>query len=290
MSILDRIITGSSDKVANCAIGLGNSEYHNNKILYATIKFLNQFKKNEFLKIYLFGEKEYTNLISENSSYSKHREKIELVDSENPTKTGFDYLSDFKVNCIIRGSLSSSRFLEQVKETFEIQKVHRLALLETHSGSQFFYGPVGIDECKDLSSKLDFVNLALDQIKSFGLTPNVSILSGGREGDLGRNTRVDQTIKEAKEVVKHFQEMYPEILISHDEILIENAIDNNVNLIIAPDGISGNLIYRTLVHLGAGKAYGAIYMGLNKILVDTSRVGNLNEIYGALLLAYSLIE
>jgi predicted methyltransferase MtxX (methanogen marker protein 4) len=84
--------------------------------------------------------------------------------------------------------------------------------------------------------------------------------------------------------------MYPEILISHDEILIENAIDNNVNLIIAPDGISGNLIYRTLVHLGAGKAYGAIYMGLNKILVDTSRVGNLNEIYGALLLAYSLIE
>ncbi|MBD3213405.1 MAG: methanogenesis marker protein Mmp4/MtxX [Candidatus Lokiarchaeota archaeon] len=290
MSILDRIITGSSDKVANCAIGLGNSEYHNNKILYATIKFLNQFKKNEFLKIYLFGEKEYTNLISENSSYSKHREKIELVDSENPTKTVFDYLSDFKVNCIIRGSLSSSRFLEQVKETFEIQKVHRLALLETHSGSQFFYGPVGIDECKDLSSKLDFVNLALDQIKSFGLTPNVSILSGGREGDLGRNARVDQTIKEAKEVVKHFQEMYPEILISHDEILIENAIDNNVNLIIAPDGISGNLIYRTLVHLGAGKAYGAIYMGLNKILVDTSRVGNLNEIYGALLLAYSLIE
>jgi putative methanogen marker protein 4 len=290
MSILDKIVMGSSDKVANCAIGLGNSEYHNNKILYATIKFLSQFKQNEFLKIYLFGEKEYTDLISENSSYTKHRQKIELVDSENPPKTIFEYLSDFKVNCIIRGSLGSSQFLEQAKEVFEIQKIHRLALLETHSGSQFFYGPVGIDECKDLSSKLDFVNLALDQIKSFGLNPNVSILSGGRQGDLGRNARVDQTIKEAKEAVKHFQEMYPDILISHDEILIENAVDNNANLIIAPDGISGNLIYRTLVHLGAGKAYGAIYMGLNKILVDTSRVGNLNEIYGALLLAYSLIE
>ncbi|MFX1345221.1 MAG: phosphotransacetylase, partial [Promethearchaeota archaeon] len=60
------------------------------------------------------------------------------------------------------------------------------------------------------------------------------------------------------------------------------------NIIIAPDGISGNLIYRTLVHLGGGKAYGAIYMNLEKVIIDTSRVGELSEIQGALLLALSL--
>ena len=81
---------------------------------------------------------------------------------------------------------------------------------------------------------------------------------------------------------------YPNIHITHDEILIENAIANKSNLIIAPDGISGNLIYRTLVHLGGGKAYGAIYMGLEKIIIDTSRVGGLSEIQGALILALAL--
>jgi len=290
MSILNRIISGPSDKVVNIGIGLGDSEYHNNKILYATIKFLNQFENNEFIKILLFGKREYTDLILGNSSYGKNKDRIKLVESEDPPRELFEFLTEYKINSIIRGSISSSIFLNLVKEIFEVQKIHRLALLETYSGHQFFYGPVGIDECKDLSSKLDFVNLAIDQLKSLGLSPQVSILSGGREGDIGRDSHVDQTIREAKEVVNHFREMYPGVAISHDEILIENAIENNANLIIAPNGISGNLIYRTLVHLGAGKAYGAIYMGLNRILIDTSRVGNLNEIYGALMLAYSLEE
>jgi len=48
------------------------------------------------------------------------------------------------------------------------------------------------------------------------------------------------------------------------------------------------LIYRTLVHLGGGKAYGAIYMGLKKNIIDTSRVGEISEIQGALLLALAL--
>ena len=84
------------------------------------------------------------------------------------------------------------------------------------------------------------------------------------------------------------KEKYVNITITHDEILIEKAIENKSNLIIAPDGISGNLIYRTLVHLGGGKAYGAIYMGLKHTIIDTSRVGDISEIHGALLLALAL--
>ena len=62
------------------------------------------------------------------------------------------------------------------------------------------------------------------------------------------------------------------------------------NLIIAPNGVSGNLIYRTLVHLGGGKAYGAIYMGLNYPIIDTSRVGKISEIEGALILTLAKIK
>ena len=120
------------------------------------------------------------------------------------------------------------------------------------------------------------------------MTPKISILSGGRESDLGRDVRIDETMRDANKVVEIISKKYPGLNISHDEILIENAVNKKSNLIIAPDGISGNLIYRTLVHLGGGRAYGAIYMGLKKVIIDTSRVAELYEIKGAFLLALAL--
>ena len=160
--------------------------------------------------------------------------------------------------------------------------------METYDGFQFFYGPVGIDECKNIESKVSFVNKAIEELEALNIIPKISILSGGRLGDLGRDSQVDKSINNAKEVVALLKKQHPNLEINHDEILIENAIYNKSNVIIAPEGISGNLIYRTLVHLGGGKAYGAIYMGLDKVIIDTSRVGKPTEIYGALVLASAL--
>ena len=92
-------------------------------------------------------------------------------------------------------------------------------------------------------------------------------------------------IKEAQELVDFFKLEKPDVEIEHTEILIEKAIENKSNLILAPNGVSGNLIYRTLVHLGGGKAYGAIYMGIDYNIIDTSRVGDFSEIYGGFILA-----
>nr|HML26066.1 methyltransferase [Methanomethylovorans sp.] len=45
------------------------------------------------------------------------------------------------------------------------------------------------------------------------------------------------------------------------------------NFLIAPDGISGNLIFRTLVFLGCGDGMGAPILMDKYVFVDTSRVG-----------------
>jgi putative methanogen marker protein 4 len=288
MSLINTIIQDTDTSSAKIGIGLGDSEIQNKKILYAAIKVLNLGKERD-LQIYFFGEEEFIDRISVNSSYTKYRKSINLVTTDNPASELFNYLNTGTIQAIVRGAISSSVFLPLVKEKLNIPVINRLALLETNSGYQFFYGPVGIDECNDLRSKMNFIEAAVNQLHTLDISPKVSILSGGRLGDIGRDERVDKTINEAKEIMKLVRGIFPSINISHDEILIEKAIENNANLIIAPDGISGNLIYRTLVHLGGGKAFGAIYMGLEKILVDTSRVGALNEIYGAFLLALSLM-
>ena len=266
-------------------IGLGQSEEQNLKILKACLKFLEEFKS----KILIFGNETVINHLKNNKEYIENHEHIDLITSKEPEQEIINFLSNNMINAIVRGSLSSSKFLKKLKLELNISEVNRLALLETYDGFQFFYGPVGIDECNNIDSKILFVNKAINELQSLNIEPKISILSGGRLSDIGRDPKVDKTINIAEEVVEHIRKEHPSLEINHDEILIEKAISNKSNLIIAPDGVSGNLIYRTLVHLGGGKAYGAIYMDLNKILIDTSRVGKISELEGALLLALALV-
>ena len=272
-------------KNANIGIGLAESEEHNVKVLQASLKFLEKYNST----IFLFGDEKAIALIENQKNYKNNKNRIELVKSKTPETEIFNFLKNDIINAIVRGNFSSSKFLKNVKELFNIIDINRLALLETYHGFQFFYGPVGIDECNSIHSKINFVIKAIRQFELINVEPKISILSGGRLGDIGRDAIVDNTINIAEEVVQYLKKENPNLKINHDEILIENAINNKSNLIIAPDGISGNLIYRTLVHLGGGKAYGAIYMDLNKIVIDTSRVGEISELRGALILALALV-
>ncbi len=45
-----------------------------------------------------------------------------------------------------------------------------------------------------------------------------------------------------------------------------------IPLFLAPDGVSGNLIFRTLVLVAGGYGYGAAVL-MDKVFVDSSRVG-----------------
>jgi len=284
MNIFGIFNTKAKDKNINIGIGLGESKSHNIKILDASKMFLQDNKSI----IHLFGNKDSINQLSKSSSYNSLKSEIILVESLNPEANMLNFLMDGIINAAIRGYFSSSKFLEKLKEKSNIKDTFRLALLETYSGHQFFFGPVGIDECRDIESKISFIEKAIIQLELLDLKPKVSVLSGGRIGDVGRDDLVDKSINIAEEVVELFKQRNQKLDIHHHEILIENAIENESNLIIAPDGISGNLIYRTLVHLGGGKAYGAIYMDLDHIIIDTSRVGSKHEIYGGLLLCLAL--
>ncbi|MFX1529972.1 MAG: methanogenesis marker protein Mmp4/MtxX [Promethearchaeota archaeon] len=267
----------------NIGIGLGTSEFHNRKILTAIFNFLERYTS----QIYVFGNTESLNHIQDKIN-TKYKSNIFLIHSKLPEKSIFEFLKNNTINSVIRGSLSSNKFLENLKEQLKVEVINRLALLETVDGYQFFYGPVGIDECNNIHDKIEFLENAKKQLELLKIEPIISVLSGGRLGDIGRTNTIDTSIKIGEKTVAIMKERYPNLAINHDEILIENAIKNKSNIIIAPDGISGNLIYRTLVHLGGGKAYGAIYMNLEKVIIDTSRVGELSEIQGALLLALSL--
>lgn len=282
--ILQKFEEAAKEKKSNIGIGLGDSEYHNNKILKASLNFL----ETQNSSVFIFGKKSSVNKIREQMQISNIKLQLKFIECQEPEKSIFEYLLNKSINSIVRGSISSTKFLKNLKIYLNSREINRLALLETYNNYQFFYGPVGIDECNNLEKKIKFLELAVRELNEINIIPKISVLSGGRISDTGRDAKVDKTIQDANKIVEIMRKRFVNITITHDEILIEKAIENKSNLIIAPDGISGNLIYRTLVHLGGGKAYGAIYMGLKHTIIDTSRVGDFSEIHGALLLALAL--
>lgn len=185
-----------------------------------------------------------------------------------------------KIDCLVRGTLRSSYFLRALYKHYGIQKSYRIALLGTSQGKYFLFAPVGIDEGESLNEKAMLINYGKELLSTLHIEPKISILSGGRWDDIGRSRYVDMTIIEARNIAE-------DLGIRHHEIMIEEAIKDS-NFIVAPDGISGNLIYRTLVHLGNGTSHGALYYPLaneGTIIVDTSRAADKKEYETAIMLA-----
>lgn len=195
---------------------------------------------------------------------------LEIVGTDEPEKVMVDLLASGHVDAAVRGTARASDTLSYLKRTLGMKRLHRVALLTTADGTPFFIAPVGIDEGDDLADKMEFARLGSEHIRRFGIEPVLGVLSGGRMGDLGRNIRVDRTLADGEFIVNRLNEMG--IKAKHYTILIEEAI-KEANFILAPDGISGNLIFRTLVFLGCGDGMGAPVLMDRYVFVDTSRVG-----------------
>ncbi|MGB3907094.1 MAG: methanogenesis marker protein Mmp4/MtxX [Methanomethylovorans sp.] len=195
---------------------------------------------------------------------------LEIVGTDEPEKMMVDLLASGHVDAVVRGTARASDTLSYLKKVLKMEKLHRMALLTTADGTPFFIAPVGIDEGEELADKIEFAKLGSEHIRRFGIEPLLGIISGGRIGDLGRNSRVDRTLADGEFMANQLNNIG--IKTKHYTILIEDAI-KEANFLIAPDGISGNLIFRTLVFLGCGDGMGAPVLMDKYVFVDTSRVG-----------------
>jgi len=177
-------------------------------------------------------------------------------------------LREGRIDAAVRGNLDSAVAMKAVKDTFAVRKILRMALLQPARGPLFFFAPVGVDEGWTVEEKVELIELGRKLMMRLDVEPKVGILSGGRHGDRGRHPVVDRTLSDAEEIVRRAVEMGYDA--KDCEILIENAVEDR-NMIIAPDGISGNLIFRTLHFLGGGRALGAPILNIDRVFVDTSR-------------------
>ncbi len=276
--IYEKLVKIAKSSKSTVAIGSGQKEEY----IQRTSQAAEKATQKGIAKIIIVG-----NLEQAPKKYLKNK-KLEFQSTTNPEENLLKMLLSEEVDSVVRGSLSATNFLKQAKARFKVKKLRRIALLESSVGHQFFFAPVGIDEGKTVQEKIYFTTDGVNLLQKLDIPPKVSILSGGRTGDIGRDPDVDKTIRIAEEAVKKIKEKNITQNIKNYQILIEDAVKDKANLILAPDGISGNLIYRTLIHLGRGASYGALYTNLPKTIIDTSRVGPINEYLGAITFASAL--
>lgn len=174
------------------------------------------------------------------------------------------YIHDPEIDGVIRGSLESNIIMDLKKE---YPHIFRASILEIDN-HKFMLTPVGIDECDTIRAKKVIIEECSRIVELSGHKPKIALISGGRKQDKGRSPKIDQSIEECEQVVNDLKDQYN---IKHDYILIEEAIKDHANIIIAPDGIIGNIIFRSLVLVAGIKSYGALTLKQPNLFIDTSR-------------------
>jgi len=202
-----------------------------------------------------------------------------LAPSPDPAAALVDDLVRKRIDGAVRGTLPANETLRLLREATGVDHLERVALLETADGRLFFLAPVGVDEGWTVAEKVALIRRGRELARLFGLSSEVGVLSGGRLGDLGRHPAVDRSMADAELAARLGGGR-------HREILIEDAIEE-CGLVIAPDGIAGNLIFRTLAYLGGGNGHGAPVTNIEAVFIDTSRAST--DFAQALRLAATLV-
>lgn len=191
---------------------------------------------------------------------------------------------DDNIAAVIRGSLPASNIIQELKEYYP--NLSRATYVNGEE-YEFLLSPVGIDEGKNVDERFDIALNCVDFLKKFGKDPKIAILAEGRDDDFGRGSEVSNSIADSKKLTKLIEENTDENVKNYF-ILIEKAIQDKSNIIIAPNGRVGNIIFRTLVLLNSWPSYGAITFGIDRIYIDTSRDQSIEGYVRSLTLADDL--
>ena len=191
---------------------------------------------------------------------------------------------DDKIHGVVRGSLPASNIMRELKENYP--NISRATYVNGDK-YEFLLTPVGIDEGETVEDRFEIVEHCIDFLKRLDKKPKIAILAEGRKDDFGRGDEVSKSITESEKLTKLIEENTSEEVKNY-YILVEKAINDNCNIIIAPNGRVGNIIFRTLVLLNSWPSYGAVTFGMDKIYIDTIRDQSIEGYVRSLTLANDL--
>lgn len=213
----------------------------------------------------------------------KNKHDVDIIALENDENLVKAILDD-DVDAVVRGSLPASGVIKELKKHFNDMSRATYVNGENH---EFLLTPVGIDEGNNIEEKFKIAKNCAEFLKKISKEPKIAILADGRKGDYGRSEQISKSIDESEQLTKMIKEN-TDFNVKNYYILIEQALNDDCNIIIAPDGIIGNIIFRTLILVNSWPSCGAVTFGIDGIYIDTSRDQTVEGYLRSLNFAYNL--
>ena len=192
---------------------------------------------------------------------------ISIIFTDDPEKELVKLFDNNKINVIIRGNLSSSKIISLIKEKYIINSLYRIACLLKKNNTILLIAPVGIDEGKTINEKINFINYGIQLLHKIHLKIKIGIFE--------KNLKKRLSLYPYKIIFQNIKKKHHlKIKLFTSESFSKSYFTSN--FLILPNGITGNLVFRTLSHICNLDGFGAP-MKINfikdhkKIYIDTSR-------------------
>ncbi len=178
-------------------------------------------------------------------------------------------LAERRVDAAVRGTLPAEEVLHHLRGAMRSRSPGRAALMDMGEGRALLLVPVGIDEGRTVAQRWRLLEASARAVAALGEVPRVAVMSKGRPDDAGRGPDIARSIRECDELVGRASRARIDATGTH--ILVERAV-GECNVLVAPDGVTGNLMFRLLHYVGGHDAWGALALHLLPLVyVDTSR-------------------
>lgn len=258
MTISEYILKKAKEKRARVAIGL----------VKVTDGIIDSLKRaSEFADIVVVGEE------------VKGFENIKTTKAEEVLPK---LLLNKEVSGIVRGNMPAGPMMPILAKGLGYEKILRTAIIKNVDGKEYFFTPASVFEGNTMNERLWMARETVLFSKSIGLEPTVGVLSFGRTN--GRSEMVDQNIDEAHCIVKQLTNEGFEA--EWCGYRIDTAV-KKFNIIVPPDGIVGNFVWRSITQFG-----GAIDIGdfglIQEVFVDDSAYWD--DYYQPIIFATALVN
>ncbi len=199
----------------------------------------------------------------------------------NPEEVLSELLVKGELDGIIRGTIDDFKTFEAYQELVGENKTKNmieLALLEDARGRQFFISEISNPSGWTKEEKIKACEGIIKFMKQeLGVKPKIGVIAGIRHNTYQRKKLVktgaigilNKTYKDAEEVVKYFKKKGVEA--KNYAIELDAAVEDNCNIIVPPNGMVGNQIFRALTLIGGGKILTGSRTNLSHPYEDNSR-------------------
>ncbi|MCL5024861.1 MAG: hypothetical protein M1497_16130 [Nitrospirae bacterium] len=193
------------------------------------------------------------------------------VASSTPEDALFTDLERGVIDAAVRGQIHATPFRERFIRPYDrsFRPIgEMITVLEFPDGRPLLVSPASNLAMGTVEEKGKLIDASIRFCRLLGLQVKIGLLAQCREEDVqdAAGTPIEQMYRGTERLVELYSDRFS---VRNYGIDFEKAYEDGVTILIEPNGTTGNQVIRTLYFLNVVRFYGALYMNVSQLVVET---------------------